>query len=258
MIRSLAKMTEVGLIGPNSDSCKLVVDKLNQEYIHKSRVHPVSILMAGSVYAAGRGVKGSLTWTPSAKIVEALDQAFYMAFQNAEPTGQRYMLGLDVSASMTGGAIMGTHLTPREASAAMAMVTVRNEEWVESMAFSNGIMKFPMTKSQSLRDVTAAMAKMPFSSTDCSLPIKYAREKNIPVDVFVIYTDSETNAAGSRHASQELVAYRKEMGLPKAKLIVVGMVANNFSIADPNDPGMLDVVGFSADAPQVMANFARS
>ncbi|MEZ4608010.1 MAG: hypothetical protein R2865_14790 [Deinococcales bacterium] len=43
-----------------------------------------------------------------------------------------------------------------------------------------------------------------------------------------------------------------------AKLIVVGMVVNNFSIADPNDTGMLDVVGFSTDTPSVIADFIRN
>jgi 60 kDa SS-A/Ro ribonucleoprotein len=35
------------------------------------------------------------------------------------------------------------------------------------------------------------------------------------------------------------------------------MVSNGFSIADPDDGGMLDVVGFDASAPTVMADFAR-
>jgi 60 kDa SS-A/Ro ribonucleoprotein len=41
-----------------------------------------------------------------------------------------------------------------------------------------------------------------------------------------------------------------------AKLIVVGMTSNGFSIADPEDAGMLDVVGFDTAVPQVMADFA--
>ena len=41
-----------------------------------------------------------------------------------------------------------------------------------------------------------------------------------------------------------------------AKLVVVGMVSNGFSIADPNDAGMLDVVGFDTGTPAVIADFA--
>jgi 60 kDa SS-A/Ro ribonucleoprotein len=35
------------------------------------------------------------------------------------------------------------------------------------------------------------------------------------------------------------------------------MVANNFSIADPKDGGMLDVVGFDSATPQLISDFAR-
>ena len=35
------------------------------------------------------------------------------------------------------------------------------------------------------------------------------------------------------------------------------MVANAFSIADPDDPGMLDVVGFDTATPEVISGFAR-
>jgi 60 kDa SS-A/Ro ribonucleoprotein len=35
------------------------------------------------------------------------------------------------------------------------------------------------------------------------------------------------------------------------------MVSNGFSIADPSDAGMLDVVGFDTAAPAVIADFVR-
>jgi 60 kDa SS-A/Ro ribonucleoprotein len=35
------------------------------------------------------------------------------------------------------------------------------------------------------------------------------------------------------------------------------MVANQFSIADPDDAGMLDVVGFDTATPTVIGDFAR-
>ena len=51
--------------------------------------------------------------------------------------------------------------------------------------------------------------------------------------------------------------YRQKMNSPHAKLIVVGMQSNGFTIADPNDKSMLDVVGFDSAAPQVMSLFAE-
>jgi hypothetical protein len=78
----------------------------------------------------------------------------------------------------------------------------------------------------------------------------------VDVDTFVIYTDNET-WAGPVHPAQALRAYREARGIP-AKLVVVGMTSTGFSIADPNDAGMLDVVGFDTSTPPVIADFARA
>jgi len=69
------------------------------------------------------------------------------------------------------------------------------------------------------------------------------------------YTDNET-WAGRMHPVEALQQYRRKSGIA-AKLIVSGMTSTGFSIADPSDGGMLDVVGFDSDAPSVMADFAR-
>jgi 60 kDa SS-A/Ro ribonucleoprotein len=83
----------------------------------------------------------------------------------------------------------------------------------------------------------------------------YATEKRLEVDAFVVMTDNET-WAGKIHPVEALRNYRGTMGIP-AKLVVVGMTSTGFSIADPDDGGMLDVVGFDAAAPAVIADFLR-
>jgi 60 kDa SS-A/Ro ribonucleoprotein len=83
----------------------------------------------------------------------------------------------------------------------------------------------------------------------------YARAQEREIDTFVIYTDSET-WAGAVHPVQALADYRRASGID-ARLVVVGMVANSYSVADPNDPGMLDVVGFDTATPQLISDFAR-
>ncbi len=40
-------------------------------------------------------------------------------------------------------------------------------------------------------------------------------------------------------------------------MVVVGMASNGFTIADPNDAGMLDVVGFDPATPQAIAKFVK-
>jgi 60 kDa SS-A/Ro ribonucleoprotein len=99
------------------------------------------------------------------------------------------------------------------------------------------------------------VSNLPFGGTDCSLPMVRALQLKLAVDTFVIYTDNET-WAGSIHPIQALRTYRESTGIP-AKLIVVGLTSVGYSIADPADAGMMDVVGFDIDAPAVMADFSR-
>ena len=75
------------------------------------------------------------------------------------------------------------------------------------------------------------------------------------VSGFITYTDSET-WAGNIHPAQALRQYRSEF-VGDAKAVVVGMTSNGFTLADPNDRGMLDVVGFDPSVPAVIADFVR-
>ena len=83
----------------------------------------------------------------------------------------------------------------------------------------------------------------------------YARARELEIDTFVIYTDSET-WAGDVHPAQALREYRqRRASTPGWSWSAWSRTA--FSIADPNDPGMLDVVGFDTATPQLIADFAR-
>ena len=89
--------------------------------------------------------------------------------------------------------------------------------------------------------------------TDCAQPMIYAKKKNLKVDVFIVYTDSET-WAGKVHPSKALKQYRAKLGID-AKLIVCAMTSDGFTLADPDDRGMLDMAGFDAAAPDVIRQF---
>jgi len=153
------------------------------------------------------------------------------------------------------GQVAGSPLTPREASAAMALVTLGTEEQTHVMGFTTTPGPLRIGKGDRLDQVVSYTAGLGFGGTDCSLPMRYALEHKIEADVFAVYTESET-WAGPVQPVQALRQYRERMGIP-AKLIVVGMVSNGFTIADPDDAGMLDVVGFDTAAPAVMADFVR-
>ena len=257
LVRTLGKLTEVGVVAPFSDGTRTVVDALGDaDRLRKARLHPLAVLTALRIYARGKGHRGKLSWTPVTKVVDALDRAFYACFTNVVPSGKRVLVALDVSGSMGWGEIAGLPgVTPAVGSAAMAMVTLRSEPQVQTVAFSTQLVPVDLSGHQRLDDVVAKLGRIPMGGTDCALPMRWALERKLEVDAFVVYTDNET-WFGQVHPHQALRSYRERMGVP-AKLCVVGMTATQFSIADPDDAGMLDVVGFDTAAPAVMAEFMR-
>lgn len=257
LIRNLATMTRVGVLAPGSAGTERVVRQIGDaERLRRARVHPIAVLSAQRTYASGHGARGSHTWDPVAAVVDALDEAFYATFGTVQPSGLRTLIALDVSGSMTWGEIAGVPaLSPRDASAAMALVTAATEPRHEIVGFTGGLTPLQISPRQRLDDAVQTVSGLPFGPTDCALPMRYALERGREVDTFVIYTDSET-WFGDEHPVQALREYRRATQIA-ARLVVVGMVSNGFSIADPDDDGMLDVVGFDTAAPQVIADFAR-
>lgn len=254
MIRNLGKMSSVGLLRPLSAEVDRIVSALSsRDALRKARVHPFSILLALETYRSGQGVRGSLSWDADAQIVDALASAFDLAFENVEPTGKRYMIGLDVSGSM-GSPIAGSTISSRTAASAVASILVRSEQHVHTMAFCDTFVDFPIGKSERLDSIVERSDNLPFGGTDCALPMLYALEKRIEVDVFLVMTDNET-WFGEIHPSAALQRYRQAIN-PRAKLAVAAFAVNDFSIADPEDFGMLDIVGLNAALPTVLRDFA--
>lgn len=270
LVRNLATLTRVGLLAPGSEAARTVAGRLaDGGALRRARVHPVQVLSALRTYASGRGVRGQGEWQPVAQVVDALDAAFYLAFGAVEPARKRMLLALDVSGSMT-AQVMGLEgLSCREASAAMALVTAATEPEHTFAAFTagphpsmwsahgigSGLTTLAISPRQRLDDVVRTIGALPMGGTDCALPMIEAEKNRWPVDVFVVYTDNET-WAGAVHPAQALRRYRERMGIA-ARLVVVAMASNGFTIADPEDAGMLDVVGFDAAAPPLIADFAR-
>jgi 60 kDa SS-A/Ro ribonucleoprotein len=371
--------------------------------IKRTKIHPYSILVAMLTYKKGSGDKGGLMWTPNIHIVDALDRAFKLAFQNITPTGKRIKIALDVSGSMSAAFCAGSQIVNcATASVAMMMMTLYAERvpppnggssalltapgatpppaappplWkttqlpdgrtlyentktnecqftkppqplagggiapgadtraklpplgggtpggtpqykntrhylgipepapaeparpasssfgygytppiapaylpelypppaipsnVTICAFSNtlteltnavvGYMDATIDPTTGLPTMSIAdalsLVELPFSSTDCALPMVRALENKEEVDAFVIYTDSETYM-GNIHPQVALEQYRAATGI-NAKLIVVGMTSNCLTIADPKDLNTLNLAGFDTATPRLINDF---
>lgn len=273
MIRQLPRLTRLGVL-ESSTHRNLVRGRLvDAELLRRARIHPMNQLVALKTYASGHGKGGS--WTPDRQIVDALDASFYAAFGAVTPSGGRTLVALDVSGSMS-APIAGMNLSAREATSAMTLVTLATEapgstdivgftsgrsgEWTAPGApsrrglFGSGISELDITPRRRLDDVVRYTQGLPMGGTDCALPMLWAASQGREYDAFVIYTDNET-WAGDVHPHQALSTYRERVN-PGARLIVAGTTSTGFTIADPADPGQLDVVGFDSAAPQLIADFA--
>jgi 60 kDa SS-A/Ro ribonucleoprotein len=260
LIRNLPTLTRVGVLD-HSAHLQAVIGRLTSaEQLRKGRVHPIQLLIAQLTYAAGKSLRGSSTWAPKHQITGALNQAFYLAFKAVEPTNKRILVAVDVSGSMGAGNVNGIPgLSPCIAAGAMALATLNIEPNVDVVAFTKKLQPLRISPSQRLDDVVKVMQESDFGDTDCALPMIYGLERfrktGTTYDAFIVYTDNET-WYGYTHPTEALKNYRKATNID-AKLIVQAFTATNFSIADPLDGGMLDVVGLDSAAPSVVADFIR-
>lgn len=256
LIRKLGQLTNVGVIKPLSSDLKVVVDRLTDaDAIKAGRVHPITILNAFNQYKQGRGDKGSLTWKPVQQVLDALNDAFYDSFQYIESTGQGHLLGVDCSGSMWGARVAGANnLTAAEVAGVMALAIAKREPnyWIGGFSTTMGELK--ITPAMRLDKVLNVMGRFNWGGTDCAQPMLHAmKHKMDGVNKFVVITDNET-WAGRMQPVEALARYRKQY-VSNAKLIVCGTSTTNFTIADPKDPGMLDIVGFDSAAPQLIQSF---
>nr|KAG5707791.1 hypothetical protein BaRGS_015951 [Batillaria attramentaria] len=253
LIRNLNKMTVVGVLD-NGENVNKVVQKLgNRDALRKSRVHPYSILVAWMTYRSGTGHKGNLKWNAVPEVLAALEKAFYAAFDNVTPTNKRILIAVDVSASMTWMSPKAV-ISPRVSSAAMMMITLRTETNCDVVGFSSSLMPLDIKKEWTLDQVISYIETIPMGGTDCSLPMVWAQEEKKKYDAFIIYTDSETWFSRDTPANA-LRHYRDASGIQNARLATVAMTSGGFTLADPADLNMLDMVGFDTEAPTVLQDF---
>lgn len=257
LIRQLPRLTRLGVLAPMSTHLAMVCDRLrDQALLRKGRVHPVALLIAAKVYASGRSEKGDSRWEPVPQVLDALSQAFYLAFPAIEPAGKRTMVALDVSGSMTSSAA-GYCLSAREVVAAMALATMNSEPAWGVYGFSTQLIPLQLSPGMRLDQAMRYMARLPYGGTDVALPMLWAAKNKVAVDTFQVSTDYET-WAGSVHPHQALENYRQVMGID-ARMQYVAVAPNDWTanVADPADTRQLDVSGFDANVPALLAAHSR-
>lgn len=260
LLRNVTRMARIGAFD-DMVFAKEYADLLaSSEMIRKTKLHPVQYLMAQVTYTEGQldrnygyNVVRNKSWTTNTKIIKALNEGFYSAFQFVEPSDKRTMIGVDVSGSMSWSSAVGSDLTAAQGASAMAMVTARTEPYTSIFGFADSLRDLGISPEMDFATIMKKTQDQNFGWTDPSLLMKHATANRIKVDTFVVITDNEVNHG--THPSHALREYRNKMGID-TKLVVMGMTATDFTIADPEDRGMLDVCGFDSATPRVVSDFS--
>lgn len=261
LVRNVTRFAKLGSFNDQVFAREFANALTDEVMIKKTRLHPMQYLNAYVTYTegspAGRGglyIQRSQNWNVSPIVKDALDDGFGLAFGNIEPAEKRTMISVDTSASMGWYFAGNTSLTCYQGAAAMGIITARTEPYYEVNAFSTTTRSTGITAKDSLDAAMRKIQRVSGGGTDCSQPMLNALRDNKKIDTFIVITDNET-WAGTIHPHRALEKYRSQTGIP-ARLVVMAMVPSNFTIANPLDSGMLDVVGFDANTPRVLADFS--
>lgn len=262
LIRNVLRLEKIGAFTDTAFRNDVAARLADVDLINKSKIHPMNYLNASIVYTMGQidrkhngywSVSRNKTWNTTTMIEDALQSGFYASFKTVEPSGKKFLVGLDVSGSMSVSAATGADLTAAQASGAMAMILARTEPNTEVYGFANSFRDLGIRPTDKWETIMRKISNQNFGSTDMSLPMKFAKNTGRNVDTFVVITDNEVNAGV--HPSAALKDYRRTNS--DAKMAVMAVTATPFTIADPSDHGMLDVVGFDTNTPKVISTFAK-
>jgi 60 kDa SS-A/Ro ribonucleoprotein len=235
IVRNLGQLTAVGLLRPQSETTALVVARLlDRRRVVNSKVHPITLLNAFRTYRQGRDQATGEMWTPVANVIDALNTAFYLAFDNVRPSGKRIYLAVDSRCSMGQSKCAGmSSLSAAMASLALSLIYTRTESQCTVGSFEGP----PAILLQAIDDVL---------------------DRGLTVDAFVILTDRQRREenADQRAEGRTLDRYRLSTGI-RAKLVVIAMASDHCNMTDPYDSLQMSVAGFDASVPEIVAEFIR-
>jgi len=274
LLRNLGNLSSHGVFDDQMTTQLVTKHLVHPDTIKFSKIHPVSVLTAWFTYRNGTGNRGHNSWMIDPDIVQTLEEMFYLSFKNVEPTGKRICFLIDCSGSM-GCQSLCEGVTCAESAALLSMIFARSETTGGSspdhsfyLFTSKGRHGYGsgcsgLTDVSDIIDADADFNKVlkscqrsDWGMTDISMGILEALKYKRKYDAFVVITDCDVNSGIK--PSEAMKQYRDGMKMPNTKLAVVATQGADYTIADPKDPLMMDMVGFDSHGPKILQDFIRS
>lgn len=255
LIRNLRTLTSLNIF--DNDELR----NFTIELIKSAKVHPIKLINALYVYSGAETGRSSKEITPNPRIVTALNDALELRFKETNSTNKKFLVGLDISSSMTWDKISGYVLNPLQISAALAYQYYKTEPNTDFVTFSERLKELdPMSFQEGCLSFAKTLCNRSFGYTDLGKMIEHAitqyKERGKTYDAFIMFTDNEVNHG--RHCFELLDEYRKMIGNEDVKFIINAMTAGEFTVGDPNDNRTLNLSGFDSAYPSIIADFVEN
>ncbi|XP_047037847.1 RNA-binding protein RO60-like [Helicoverpa zea] len=175
------------------------------------------------------------------------------------------------------------NVTPGHAAIILALQILKRESQVDLAVFSEeGIQLVTIERNFSnIEEAEFLLRKANLGRVQLDAPISYATQGKKKYDVFINMVDRTTrymeldvNSRGGRGSAgrygpppppgkglvdhcpvRALERYRKEVGVPEAKLIVLNLASHKVYTTDGTHEGVLDIVGIDEYVPKVIDAF---
>jgi len=250
MIRNLGKISSLGLMEEMEVRGKVLAQLNNQEVINRARVHPLTLLVGGKVYASGHGVKGNLTWKANQQVVQALGNAVTMSFGALPKSDHPSLVAVDTSGSMHVALRDYGNIFLHEVCTCMMMAHAAMNPGTQFVMFTTQ-WKDINVLGRRYDDILKSLGGFS-GGTDLNQSVYAAEKLGADAKLITMYTDNET-WAGREHCDQAWDKYLTQQ--PTAKLVVASMTANRIA-AHSRHPSVLQAVGFDTSLPQVVNAWA--
>lgn len=238
VLANLGNMTVSGWVASGSEGEARVVERLvDPSRIRRSRTCVLSLMSEAQGYLKGG-------WSPSRRVVAALEEAAEELLRQIERRDRRIWLGVDASPSMSSGSLAGASITPRQAAFGLAAAADRMGELVKVSALGEKVKPLSVPRGALLREALEASQESAIGASNCCLPMVQAAAGRVAVDVFLVVTD-EAAWPGEEGPIEALRRYRAATGIP-ASLILVSLRGKHLAGGLKEDPAAWHLDGWDA------------
>lgn len=250
MVRNLGKMTNIGLLGRKSTATRTVGDRLRDPDRIRG-MHPLAFYIAARQYEKGRGDRGSLTWTPVADVITALEEAFVVSLKVLTAPEGEVMYAIDTSGSMSGAPGGNLGISAFEGAVIMAMAAAHAHGGdCEIFQFDTMIKPMTIRPNQGVTDVMR-MIGTAGGGTNCGLPFKLASQRKDVQNGIVVFTD---HAHGMTEYSAHQAMTEAKHRHPELRSVGVALTPTPYAIANDR-PWHLNIVGLDTGVPELTRLF---